>query len=240
MITLNLLPDIKQEYLKTRRVQARVISLAILSSLVAVGLTVLLAFWVYAVQNIHQNLITDSIKKNSQKLSSVKDISKYVTLQSQLANLTALHEGKNNYSRLMDFLPQLNPKAPNNVRLSSIEIADEGRLITVEGETSNFSGLIMFRDILKNAKIEYKTSENGEKLKKELFSNITIAQQSLSSSQDKGQSVSFKISATYNPDAFLSSTKEITVSVPSLETTPSRQGTPSIFGESTVTPGGNN
>ena len=47
MIRLNLLPDVKLEYLHTKRVQARVISIATIVTIAVAGLVVLLGLWVF-------------------------------------------------------------------------------------------------------------------------------------------------------------------------------------------------
>lgn len=232
MITLNLLPDIKREYIKTRRTYARVISLSILISLVAVGVTVLLAVWVYAVQTVHISLVTDSIKKNETKLESIKDVDKYVTIQNQLANLSALHDEKNDFARLLEFLPQFNPVSPDNVTLNSVAVNDQDGTITMQGTTSTYTGLVKFRDILQKAQIKYKTGDADDEQTEALFSEVTVPEQALSvstSGDGMGTQVSFKVVVTYSKAAFQSSSRDVAVSVPTTETTPSKRDTPDIF-----------
>ncbi len=237
MIRLNLLPDIKREFLKARRSQARVVSLAILMSLIAVGLTVAVALFVYGAQAIHKNILTDSIKKNQAELEKISDISKYVTVQNQLGNLSSLHDEKNDFSRLFGFLPILNPKAPNNVRLSNVNIDDESTTIEFQGETTDFNGLVTFRDMLTQAELSYRQTAEGDITKSKLFSEIAITEQTMSKATNGGTVVTFKVVTKYNPVTFKHSTREATVSVPTLETTPSKQDSPT-FSESTVQPSG--
>ncbi|HMR72918.1 MAG TPA: hypothetical protein PKD68_02820 [Candidatus Saccharibacteria bacterium] len=230
MIHLNLLPDVKREFLKAKRDQARVISVAILSVLVVGGVTVALAVWVYAVQNIHIGLLSQNIKDNAAKIEAIPDVNKYVTLQNQLANLSKLHDGKNDFSRLLTILPTLNPKSPNNVALASVTLGTEESTISLEGRVSDFTGLITFRDILQNAELEYRTDiEDSEVIKEKLFSEVAILEQGLSKTAEGNAVVSFKIIVRYNPAAFINSSKDVTVSVPKLETTPSKQGSPDLF-----------
>lgn len=238
MITLNLLPDIKREYIKTRRTYARVISLSVLISLAAVGLTILLAVWVYGVQTVHTALITDSIKKNQSKLEEIKDVSKYVTIQNQLANISTLHNGKNDFSRLLKFLPQFNPAEPDNVVLSSVAVNQEEGTITMQGDTGTYTGLVKFRDTLQKSKVHYKTVDANDSTEAVMFTKVEVAEQALSTSSSgdsSGARVSFRIVATYTPEAFASSSRDVTVSVPTIETTPSKRDTPDIFSG-----GGNN
>lgn len=232
MITLNLLPDIKREYIKTRRTYARVISLSVLISLAVVGLTVLLAVWVYGVQTVHTALITDSIKKNEAKLKEIKDVSKYVTIQNQLANISALHSDKSDFSRLLRFLPQFNPAEPDNVVLNSVAINKEEGTLAMQGDTSSYTGLVKFRDTLQKAKVHYKTADSDDSTEAVLFTKVEVAEQALATNTGgelAGTRVNFRIIATYTPEAFANSSKEVTVTVPTIETTPSKRDTPDIF-----------
>lgn len=240
MIHFNLLPDVKRDFLKAKRDQAKVISISILSVLIVGGLTVLLAVWVYAVQAIHINLLTQNIKDHVTEIESIADVNKYVTLQNQLANLSKLHNDKNDFSRLLAMLPTLNPKSPNNVALSSLTLSTEETTIMLEGQVSDFTGLVTFRDILQNAELEYRAStEATEVAKEQLFSVVTIVEQGMSKTAAGSAVVSFKILVAYNPAAFMGSSKDVAVHVPKLETTPSKQGSPSLFTAETTMQEGN-
>ena len=231
MIRLNLLPDVKLEYLRTKRVQAQVISIATIVTIAAAALVILLALWVFGGQSIQKSYLTGQIKKNSSTLKQKEDIDKYLTIQNQLAHITALHEGKTDYSRLMKYLPILNPTPPNNVTLTNVEVAtdDAGNRLLLTGEVKDYTSLTTFRDTLVNAQLSY-----GEGVSEKLFETVTVASSSLDKSTSGGAIVSFKIETTYNPNAFLSSVKNPTVSVPIKTTTQSAQATPNVFGQSSV------
>lgn len=231
MIRLNLLPDVKLEYLHTKRVQARVISIATIVTLSVAALVVLLALWVFGGQTIQKAYLTDQIKKNGDKLKSIPDIEKYLTVQNQLANITALHEGKNDLSRLLDFLPTLNPSPPNNVTLLNVELSsdDLGKTLAIQGEVKDYTGLTTFRDTLLNAQLEL-----DKTTKEKLFESVIVSSSALEQSSKGGAVVSFRIETVYNPNAFLNSVKNPTVSVPIKTTTQSAQSSPSVFGQSSV------
>src|SRR5690349_17088201 len=104
MIEINLVPDVKQELLKAQRVRASVISVAILVGIVAVGIVVALAMWVFAVQAARDVVADNTIKKQSQDLSKVEDVSNTLTIQNQLSKLSAMHDDKHIDSRIFDVL----------------------------------------------------------------------------------------------------------------------------------------
>ena len=230
MIKLNLLPEIKREYLRAKQVERRVVGIAILSMVVAGGLVVVGTLWVYGAQEVYKKLLTDEITKNLTTLKSTKDIDKYVTIQNQLASLDGLHDKKTITSRLFDIVPRLNPKAPNSVKLTSINVDTIGTTIVFEGETTSFTGLQTFRDTLENAKFSYRQDAEDKLTEDKLFSGTVINSQSLATRQETNQTyVSFKVTATYNPTIFGANLKDFSVIVPTKETTQSKQDTPDVF-----------
>ena len=231
MITLNLLPDVKIEYLRTRQVKAKVISIATLVTIVAVGLVVLVAGWVYGGQTIQKSYLSGEIKKHSEELRALPDIDKYLTIQNQLSNITALHDNKNDFSRLLTFLPLLNPAAPHNITLTNIDLAssaDAGNSLAFQGEAKDYTGLNTFRDTLINAKVRY----DGKTEK--LFETVSVTSSSLELGSSVQVLVVFNISTTYNPNAFIYSAKDASVIVPQITTTQSTQATPDVFGKSSI------
>jgi Tfp pilus assembly protein PilN len=230
MKAFNLLPDVKLEYLRTKRIQARVISLATIFTIAAISLVVLVAVWVYGGQTLQKSYLTGEIQKHHKELKAIPDLEKYLTIQNQLAHIDSLHEGKNDFSRLLQYLPFLNPAAPNNVTLTSIELIsnDDGETLTFLGEAKDYTALNTFRDTLTNANLKY------DKTTEKLFDAVTVNTSALEKSEKGGNVVVFTIDTVYNPNAFLSSVKNPSIDVSSMTTTQSVQASPNVFGKSTV------
>lgn len=241
MITLNLLPDIKRQYIKARRNQARVISGAILVTIVSVAAVALIAFYVYAVQGLYSASLSNGIKEKSAKLRAVKDIDKYATVQNQLKNISELHGKKIIAARLFDIMTQLNPVAPNNVRISALDFDNMTSTISLQGTTDTYTGLETFRDTLKNAEINYIPAGTNEAVKEPLFTpgSVVIVSQGFGQAADGSQDiVSFSFSMTYNPQTFSREVSTLSVIVPQIDTTQSRQDTPGIFDAAAQPQGG--
>jgi len=162
MIQLNLLPDLKKEFIKSQKNKGLVISISLMVTLGALGLSVLLFIYVNFVQQVQINLATDDIKHKVTDLKGVKDIDKYLTIQNQLSSITALHDGKGAYSRLFTFLNVLNPSTPNNINLSNLQIAQGEKSISFVGTTASFQTLNVFVDTLKNAEVTYNAPGTSE------------------------------------------------------------------------------
>ena len=119
MIQLNLLPDLKKDFIKSQKTKGLVISISIIITICSFGLSALLFVYVNFLQQVQINLVTDSIEEKETKLESITDIDKYLTIQAQLSALPELHNGKGSYDRLFDYLSVINPGSPNNVYLTT-------------------------------------------------------------------------------------------------------------------------
>lgn len=231
MIRLNLLPDIKREYIRARRIEARVITLATLASIGAVAGIVALGLWVYGAQTLQKNLLNSSIEKRMSELKSKKDINKYVTVQNQLTHIDSLHGNKVIISRVFDVLSKLNPKAPNNITISDLTVDTTNTIMSFEGQVGTYTALETFRDTLKNAELQYQVEgESGSNTEK-LFSDVLIVSQAIGKDQATQKDyVSFKISAKYSTRVFAVNVNSFQVIVPNIETTQSKQDAPDVFG----------
>lgn len=231
-IQLNLLPDVKKEYLKSQKNKAVVISSAILVTIAAVAISVLLVIYVTVGQQLQMTIITNDIKSKTTELNNVQDLSKYLTIQNQLMALPDLHKNEGVYSRIFTFLPLLNPSAPNNVKLSVFQLsaaADEG-VIYFTGNAATYESLNVFLDTLNNAQVTYKAQGSNQQTTTKMFT-AAVVQNSALAQVNNVSSVSFTIRAVYDPSVFDVTNTDVTASVPNMVTTPSVTGSPQLFGQ---------
>lgn len=230
MIGLNLLPDVKKEFIKAQRTRNTVISLSILSMFVAGGLTVFLALFVYVGQNTAINVVKGDITKKQATLESKTEIAKYLTIQNQLGTLKVL-ESKDYrilYSRLFDYLLQLNPAAPNSVQLGSLKVLSEGSAINIQGTTSDFHALDTFKNTLEKSTLTY--SSGTDSLQVALFSEVNLKSASLSQSNSKSF-VAFEFDLTYSAEIFSPEITQFQLTVPKLTISDAQNNAPSeLFG----------
>lgn len=232
IIGLNLLPDVKKEFLKAQRTRNTVISLSILTMFVAGGLTVFLALFVYVAQTTAMNVVKGDIETKQKTLQDKPEIAKYLTIQNQLAALKMLHgaDYKIVYSRLLDYLPQLNPAVPNNVQLGSARITKNGTLITIQGTTQDFHALDTFKNTLEQAKLKYPDGDTTKEVV--LFSQVTLKSAALTQS-DAGSGVTFEFDLTYTPDIFNPAVTSYQLVIPKLTISDAQTNAPSeLFGTS--------
>ncbi|HET7630366.1 MAG TPA: hypothetical protein VFK03_03250 [Candidatus Saccharimonadales bacterium] len=231
MITLNLLPDVKKEFLKAQRAKATWTSVSILVTIVAIGLTILVAAWVYGAQNVHKSVLTGSIKDNEQALKD-KQIDKYLTIQNQLETISSLHNQKTDFSRLLGFLPNLNPAAPDTITLSSLSVDTEESTIDFQGDAPDYKALTIFKDTLVNATVSYREPGSDKPTSVPLFSNVSVISSSLADkAKGAGKIVTFEVKVNYEPNAFVYANKDVSVQVPNKDTTNSTINAPVFSGE---------
>ncbi|MGH7196143.1 MAG: PilN domain-containing protein [Candidatus Saccharimonadales bacterium] len=226
MIQLNLLPDLKKEYLKSQKTKAVVISTSIFVTLAALGLSVVLFIYVTFLQQIQIALATDEIKREAATLKEVPDLQKYLTVQNQLQSLPNLHNEKGMNSRLFSFLNVLNPSPPNNVHLSSLQVLTADKSIVFAGSTATFETFNVFVDTLKNAEVSYKEGGEGDLKTDKMFDQVLVQNSGLARVNNK-MVVTYTVKAIYKDLVFYANNTEMTASVPNITTTQSVTQSPS-------------
>lgn len=213
MIGLNLLPDVKKEFIKAQRTRNTVISVAIIAMLISGGVTTALALFVYVGQNAAMGLQNASIADNQKKLEAKPEISKYLTIQNQLDALATLHDKDHKaiYSRLFDYVIKLNPAAPYSVSLGSAKIAKDGTTLSLQGSTKDFKSLDVFKNTLEKAKLTYKLDSQTQDA--QLFSTVTLKSAALSDTSGK-TIVAFEFDLVYAVEAFRPDITEVQLVVP--------------------------
>lgn len=239
MIELNLLPDVKKEFIKAQRNRNAVISGAILISIIAGGVIALLATTVYGAQTVLISNLKREIQSNHQKVASKQEINKYLAIQSQLSSLDETAKQRSVYARLFDYLPQLNPAAPYNVTIYEFALTQDTSSITMSGSAGSFEAVNNFKNTLEKAKITY-TGSDEVGAEDTLFTSVTSGAPSLSTANGRTQAV-FSFTIVYNPAAFDPANKDMKIVVPKLVTSDGDQNAPKeLFGTQPVDQGAQN
>ena len=236
MIELNLLPDIKQEFVHAKRQKRLVIVFMILISLGSIVVVVLLGLYSYAAQPVRQNFADGDIKKLSKELEGKKNLVRDLTIQNQITSINELHAGKVVYGRLFDYLKTLNPEQPNNVSISKVTATtlDGKGAILLEASAKDYQAVAVFKDTLQNAMVQYKDPETGKTVKTHLFMEPPAISDTGIGQDSKGNQVaSFKVALVYEPNAFAWTIHNPKVTVPNKKTNQSASNV-SLFADAPV------
>ncbi len=243
MIEINLIPDVKQEFIHAQHIRNTVISFAILSMIVADGSVAVLGV-VLGAQGVRDILADKGIKDEYSKLSSIPDLNKIVTIQNQLDNISSINSQKDIDSRLFDLLTAINPPAPNNVTMSSIVLDPSQNTIKIDGSAAkSYAATDVFKKTLLNTTLDY--TQDGSKQSIPLTTDVTFSGMSYGQDSTGAQVLRFTMSFVYPQELFsnMITGAHITSPTGSIDVTDSRTQIPqSLFSKKATdlpTTGGN-
>lgn len=218
MIQLNLLPDVKMEYIKAQRQRRMFTTISLLVSAVAIAILVVLLV-VDVAQKKHLSDLTKNINSESSTLKGEPQISKILTVQNQLESLTALHASKPAASNLFDYL---NEVTPAQVAIASFDIDFTQQTATITGTADALASVNTYVDTLKFT--TYTTGASSTPAK--AFSNVVLSSFGLSTDDTTNTSkASYTITLSYDKTIF-DITQNVKLSVPSETTTRSALAQP--------------
>ncbi len=231
MIEINLIPDVKLELLKARRQRRMVISAAILTSIVAGAVVVLLALYAFGVQTVADTLANGNIESENKKLSKVKDLSKTLTIQNQLEQLSRSQSDKNITSRLFDIISVTVPEGKNAVTIKRLAFKSEESTIDIEAEATNgYEALEVFKKTIGQTTFQYNVDGEAQEPVK-IATAITDGERRYSEDDQGRQVLRFSISFTYTEEMFKPDSEDGRIVGPNKQkATDSAQGVPtSLF-----------
>jgi hypothetical protein len=233
MIQLNLLPDIKQDYIKAERQKRIVLSVTVLVSILAVIVLVALmfldVFYKHQLTGLNKNIASES-----QTLKQEPHINTILTVQNQLESLTALHSSKPAVSRL--FVTYLNEITPATVSISTLHADFTQYTLTLTGSANALSSINQYVDTFK--KTTYTT--NNDNSPKPAFNDVVLSSFGLNSaSDDPSQAASYSIDLNFDKTLF-DNTQNVTLSIPDITTRADVNQPASLFSATPVKPAGSN
>ena len=231
MIEINLIPDVKREYLKTKLARNAVVTISVFVGVAMAGLAVILGT-VVGSQLIAQSIQDRTIKEDSAKLMNIQDIDKMVTIQQQLETIGGQFDSRHISSRLFDVLSAINPESPNNVTISTLKLNPEEKTVSIEGSAVNgYMALEVFKKTIVNTKVQLKEADKDVNIP--LAQDIKTGDTSFGESAEGQRVLRFAFTFTYPNELFSVSESTVTIVTPQgkIDVTDSKLGVPdSLFG----------
>lgn len=216
MIQINLLPDVKREFLKSQQSKHIFIVGAVALSVVCIAITILLFAYVQIFQPQYRKSVQNDIDKGVTEIKNQENGSKIVTVQAALKSLPGLQDSKLVSSRALTYLSQL---SPNGVRYDDVQIDFATNTISFRGTAPDNKTTNQLADNLKKAQLAF--TQNTEKLTIAPFSAIVFSTIARSQQSTTGNLSSFEVTMTFDPIMFSQQITEQTLSVGTGEPTPS-------------------
>lgn len=213
MIQFNLLPDVKLEYMRTKRSKRLVLMTSVGVAGAALLIFIGLFLFVNVLQRKHLSDLNKDIKSNISTLQSIPDLSKVLTVQNQLNSLTPLHQQKPAASRVFDYLGQITPA---KISISDAKIDFTAGTITISGNADALSTVNQYVDTIKFTTF---TNDDDDQPTR-AFSNVVLT----SFSKDENIS-SYQIDLSFDPLIF-DNTQKVVLTVPKIVSTRSEVDKP--------------
>jgi len=220
MIQFNLLPDVKLEFIKTRKAKRIVTSISTIAAAAAVFILLIAVFFVYGVQKKSIRELNSDITKYTAQINQTPDLNKVLTIQNQLNSLPSLESQKPATQRLFTYLTQL---TPNAATISQLSLDFSGHTVIITGQADSIATIDQFVDTLKFTTYSLGSSSQTSPA----FSNVVLTSYGISTTtQNAG--VFYAISTDFAPTIFNASDK-VTVDVPNIISTRSETDQPTAL-----------
>lgn len=214
MIQVNLLPDVKREYLRAQQVKHMFTVISILATLTTLSLLVLLFVYVQVVQPRHRANVQKDIDSSTAELKNKKDAVKIVTVQGVLEQIPGLEDKKLITSKLFGYLVEFTPR---EVSYSEVKLDLAANTLSLNGQTTTLERANVLANNLKSAEFAYKQDDASQKVKP--FTNIVFNSLGKTDQAEDNKNVSFQITFQLDPVMFNQKTTggKITVNASSEE-----------------------
>jgi Tfp pilus assembly protein PilN len=235
-VQFNLLPDVKLEYDRQQRTKRFIYTVSFL----AIGVVVALFAVSFVAVNVLQNkLLSDAnkdINNYSQKLKSIPNLEKVLTIQNQLSSLPTMHQQKHYTSRLFAYLPQI---TPTNVHIGKMSVDTTANTMSITGTADTVEIINNFVDTMKFTYyvVPGNLDENGcgnaggkwnndqQQCTKLAFANVLLTKV-----DRNDKSASYTVDEGFDPILFTGS-QSVTLVVPQEITTRSVINSPEVSGQ---------
>lgn len=219
MIQLNLLPDIKQEFVKANRIKRLVVAVSVLLAAISLVIFIVLIIIVDFAQKTDIKNIDKDIATYSSRLKGTANLDQILTVQNQLNSLPALNSLKPAASRLFDYVKQL---TPNKVLITSINIDYTLYTVSITGTADSADTINTFVDTLKFTTYNI-VSSNDTKSSAKAFSNVVLGSFSQTTTQP-----TYTVTFSFDPLIF-DNTNTTTLTVPNIISTRSEVNQPNAL-----------
>jgi Tfp pilus assembly protein PilN len=196
MIQVNLIPDVKQEFLKAQSNKRVIITLSVLVSGAFLAIVVLLWSYVTVIQGTHTSNLDKHISELLVEYQAPEDVSKVLTVDGQLNALPGLHEQKPAMTRLSDYLAKLVPK---EITIDNIEIDVVSGTMSIKGLADKTVSIDKFIATLRNAVYYVDPGQSGEQITvSTVFSNTKLERFGTTEKED----ATYEIRTSFDPQIF--------------------------------------
>lgn len=197
MTQVNLLPDVKRDYLRAQQTKHMVTVVAILATVITLSLALTLFAYVQVVQPRHLSNVQKDIDAGISELKNTENAVKIVTTQGVLEQIPGLQDKKLITSQLFSYLTSFTPR---DVSYTEVKLDLSANTLTLSGQATTLERANVLANNLKSAKYTY--TRDGSEQTGTPFSNVVFTSLGKSAGSDSNKNVSFAIGFSVDPVLF--------------------------------------
>src|SRR6266404_3768666 len=145
-VQFNLLPDVKQDYIKAERSKRAIFAISVIVAAGFFALFLVIFITVDVIQKKQLSNADNTATSTTQQLKAMPGLARIVTVQNQLQTLTSLHHNKHAVARLFGYITQT---TPTTVKIGSISLDLMANTLSINGTAPNQAAVNTFVDTLK-------------------------------------------------------------------------------------------
>jgi hypothetical protein len=222
MVQLNLLPDVKLEYIKTKRTKRLVLGISLIVIGASVGLFVLMFSFVSIAQKNHIKKVEKDTDRYISEIQNTPGVNEILTVQNQLNVVNTKHTEKPAAIRVLPYIYQV---LPTGTKINTLTADFKASTITLDGVTTDINAVNKIVDSFKFAKYKSESGTEGTP-----FSEVVLD----GYSTDKSET-SFSVTMKFDPIIF-NNVEKVTITIPNQETTRSYTEKPVLEFSKPATP----
>ncbi len=207
-VQINLLPDVKHDYLKSQQSKHAFLIGSVLVSAVCIALLALLFTYVSVVQPRHLTNLSSDVENGLAQTKEVPKGVEMVTVQGALEQLPGLQDKKQITSRLFGYIKNFTPR---DVSYAEITLDLSANTLSLRGETTNYEQTNVLANNLKSAELTFVENDTTSTIKP--FSQVVFTNLGRAEQAENGRSVSFQVDMVIDPTLFRESIEKPTLKV---------------------------
>jgi hypothetical protein len=221
MVQFNLLPDVKLQYIKARRLKRSINVVAFFTAAGSLAILVLLFSFVNVEQKLHMRHLNSDIKKYTTQLKNTQNLNKILTIQNQLNTLPGLLSARPQSSRIFDYVEKVTPDKASINKLHADFVENN---LVISGSADTLETVNKYVDTLK-----FTTYAEGDRVGIKTFPSVV-----LSNFGRDTKNATYEITAAFDPAIFTDD--GVTLVVPKTITTRSEIEQPTQLFDGVPTP----
>lgn len=189
-IEVNLVPDVKYEFIKAEIMRSRVTTISVLAIIASAALVALTSLVTFGLQGYLINSVDKKIEEQFSIYKNYEGVNQILTIQNQLSKIGPLHQDKPISSRLFNMMVSIIEGSSSSVRISRLDYNAATNDIQIEGQSRDgFIGTEKLQKSIIATTLSYKEEDDEDDILVPLTDKVVINEASTYGQDSTGAQV---------------------------------------------------